>query len=221
MGFDCGFDIYPRLEATASNKETYRRFLDEIIRTYENVYDKEGRMTDGKVLDIPPNSHHSDKIYIRFMVGECPHMPGNPDRCDYFLRFSSKVSGRLTTPAEPYIRSVYKIANKYFGSRVHFWHEMAETGDERQRGYYNWQEVHDADRKLRELETGQEQDLQNRSLEERVGEINDKPNLSSVTLPTRANLIRSARDVDLHLGSQPGVTGAYEQVSYVVLNGAR
>ena len=71
----------------------------------ENVYDKEGRMTDGKVLDIPTNSHHSDKIYIWFMVGECPHMPGNPDRYDYFLRFSSKVSGRLTTPAEPYIRT--------------------------------------------------------------------------------------------------------------------
>jgi hypothetical protein len=84
-------------------------------------------MTDGKVLDIPTNPHHSDKIYIWFMVG---HMPGNPDRCDYFLRFSSKVSGRLTTPAEPYIRSVYQITKKYFGSRVHFWHEMVETGDE-------------------------------------------------------------------------------------------
>jgi hypothetical protein len=131
MGFDCGFDIYPRLEATASNKETYRRFLDEIIRTYENVYDKEGRTTDGKVLDIPPNSHHSDNIYIWFMVGECPHIPANPDRCDYFLRFSSKVSGHLTTPAKPYITSVYKITKKYFGSRVHFWHEMTETGDER------------------------------------------------------------------------------------------
>jgi hypothetical protein len=191
MGFDCGFDIYPQLEATASNKETYRRFLDEIIHTYENVYDKEGRMTDGQVLDIPTNSHRSDKIYIRLMVGECPHMPGNPDRCDYFLRFSSKISGRLTTPAEPYIRNVYKIAKKYFGSRVHFWHEMNETGDERQWGYYDWQEVHDADRKLRELETGQ------------VEETNDEPNLSSMTLPTRANLTKCACDVDLHLRSQP------------------
>jgi len=131
------------------------------------------------------------------MVGECPYMPVNPDRCDYFLRFSSKVSGRLTTPAEPYIEGVYKIAKKYFGSRVHFWHEMNETGDERQWGYYDWQEVHNADKKLRELETGQEQDLQNRALEERVGETNDEPNPSSVTLPTRANLT-----------SQPGVTGS-------------
>jgi hypothetical protein len=92
----------------------------ELIRIYGNVYDKEGRMTDGKVLDIPTNSHHSDKIYIWFMVGECLHMPSNSDRCDYFLRFSSKVSGRLTTPAELYIRSVYQIAKKHFGSRVHF-----------------------------------------------------------------------------------------------------
>ncbi len=50
---------------------------------------------------------------------------------------------------------------------------MDETGDERQRGYYNWQEVHDADRRLRELETEREQDLQSRALEERVGETND------------------------------------------------
>jgi hypothetical protein len=68
------------------------RFLNEIIRTYENVYDKKGRMTDGKVLDMLINSHHFDKIYIWFMVGECPHMPGNPDRYDYFLRFSSYIS---------------------------------------------------------------------------------------------------------------------------------
>ena len=156
MGFDCGFDIHPRLEATAANKQTYQQFLDEIIHTYKDVYDKEGRRADGKVLDMAKDSDPSDKVYIRFMVGECPHMPSNPDRCDYFLRFSSKVSGRLTTPAEPYIRSVHKIAKKHFGSRVHFWHEMNETGDERQWGYYGWQEVHDASKKLRELETGQE-----------------------------------------------------------------
>jgi hypothetical protein len=181
MGFNCGFDIYPRLEATASNKETYRRFLDEIIRTYENVYDQEGRRADGKVLDLPTNSDASDKIYISFMVGECPQMPSNPDRCDYFLRFSSKVSGRLTTPAEPYIRSVYQIAKKYFGSRVHFWHELAETDDARQWGYYEWQDVNDANSKLRELETGQEQQhLQNRAVEVREGETNHEPNRSSV-----------------------------------------
>jgi len=116
---------------------------------------------------MPTDSDHSDKVYIRFMVGECPHMPSNPDRCDYFLRFSSKVSGRLTAPAQPYIRSVYKIAKKHFGSRVHFWHEMNETDDERQRGCYDWKEVYDASQRLRVLETGQEWDFTNCGWEER------------------------------------------------------
>jgi hypothetical protein len=190
MGFDCGFDIYPRLEATsASDKESYRRFLDEIIRTYENVYDKEGRRADGKVLEMPTSS---DQIYIRFMVGECPEMPSNPDRCDYFLRFSSKVSGHLTRPARPYIDSVYEIAIKYFGRRVRFWHELNEYGiDERQQwGFYSWKQVHGANRELRELEKVQEQGLQKRTLE---GEINNEFNLSSATLPTPTNLTISDR----------------------------
>ena len=100
------------------------------------------------------------------MVGDYPKIPSNPDRCDCFLRFSSKISGHLTTLAEPHIRNMYKIAKKYFGSSVHFWHELNETEDERQWGSYDWQEVHHAEEKLREVETGQEGDLQNRALEE-------------------------------------------------------
>ncbi|KGQ02859.1 SET domain-containing protein 5 [Beauveria bassiana D1-5] len=167
MGFDCGFDIYPRLEATAVNKETYQQFLDEITHTYGDIYDREGRRTDGKVLSTSTDFDHSDRAYMWFMVGECPHMPSNPDRCNYFLRFSSKISGRLTTPAEPYIRGVHSIALRYFGSRVHFWHEMNETGDERQWGYYDWREVHDASRTLRELEAGQDWDPKKCVWEER------------------------------------------------------
>jgi hypothetical protein len=173
MGFDCGFDIHPRLEATTANKQTYQLFLNEIIGTYDDVYDEKGRRPDGKVLEMPINSDYS-KDCIRFMVGEGPHMPSNPDRCDYFLRFSSKISGHLTASAEPYIRNVYKIAKKHFGNSVHFWHEMNETGDKSQWGYYNWQEVHDARKLLREVEAGQEGDLQNRALEE-LGETNDEP----------------------------------------------
>jgi hypothetical protein len=132
MGYGCGFDIYPRLEATASNKETYRQFLDKIISTYENVYDETARSTapttDGKVLSLPSTAQQSDKPYVQFLnknyiqfiVGECPQMPASPDRCDYFLRFDSKISGHLTRCAEPYIRRVYRIAKDYFGTRVHF-----------------------------------------------------------------------------------------------------
>jgi hypothetical protein len=74
---------------------------------------------------------------------------------------------------------MYKIAQKHFGAIVHFWHEMIETGDERQRGYYNWQEVHDAREKVREVE---EEDLQNRASEE-LRETNDEP--SGALAPSR------------------------------------
>lgn len=179
MGFDCGFDIHPRLEVNAENIQSYQSFLDEITRTYKDVYDKDGRRADGKVLVMPADiSDDSSKSYIRFMVGECPHMPSNPARCDYFLRFSSKVSGRLTTPAAPYIRSVRKIAEKYFGSRVHFWHELNETGDKKRHGYYNWQEIHDASAKLRELESQEARNETSCAQEEPSG-TEDEPKESS------------------------------------------
>ncbi|KAH7329720.1 hypothetical protein B0I35DRAFT_48727 [Stachybotrys elegans] len=151
MGFDCGFDIHPRLEPTAANKDQYQRFLDEIIREYGDIYDERGRRADGKVLSTPGDAGASDRLHIRFMVGECPQLPSHPNGCYYFLRFSSKISGSLTSPAEPYIKGVYKTAKKYLGSRVHFWHEMSETGDERQFGYYDWQTVYDAEKELGKL----------------------------------------------------------------------
>ena len=154
MGYDCGFDVYPRLEPNASNVETYRQFRDEIILKYNDAYNDAGRRHDGKVLEVPTSSDDHDKFYLRFMVGECPQMPYIPNYCNYFLRFSSKVSGNLTMPAEPYIRDVYQIAKTYFGSLIHFWYEICETDDERQWGYYSWQEVNNADDELRKLNAG-------------------------------------------------------------------
>ena len=183
MGFDCGFDIFPRLDANDSNKEAYRQFVEEIIQTYENTYDKEGRRTDGKVLQTPIMSDCDDSIYVSFMVGECPRIPYNHDHCDHFLRFSSKVSGHLTTPAKPYIISVHKIAKKYFGSRVHYWHELCETEDERQWGCYSWQEVHDADTNLKNLETERKKHFQNHSPMEPVQEADDSLFLNFDALP--------------------------------------
>lgn len=158
MGFDCGFDIYPRLEANGPDKEAYRKFVEEIVKKYGDMYDKKGRRSDGKILtttaDESVKSVEPDNVYFWFMIGECPHIPKSSDHCEYFLRFSSKVSGRLTAQAEPYIEDVYKIAQKYFGSRVKFWHELNEFGDEKQQfGYYHWNEVYDADKKLRGLNT--------------------------------------------------------------------
>ena len=73
MGFDCGFDIYPRLEPTAANRQTYRRFLDEIVHVYQTVYDSKGQRADGKILDLAGEGMELVKpIYIKFMVGERP-----------------------------------------------------------------------------------------------------------------------------------------------------
>ena len=179
MSYDCGFDIHPRLEAIIGNKQTYQPFLEEIIITYNDVYDKDARRPDGKVLEMPIDSEHF-KDCITFMVGECSDIPSNSDKCDCFLRFSSKISGHLTAAAEPYIRNVYKITKKYFGSSVHFWHEMNEPEDERQWGCYDWQELQDAEEKLREVETGQEGDFQSRALEESK-ETTSGPSGSHVT----------------------------------------
>lgn len=163
MGFDCGFDIFPRLDAdNEADTCAYREFLDEIVSTYESAYVKDGRREDGKVLQLPDHSGDfqlfSSKEYIQFMVGECPRMPASPVRCDYFLRFSSKVSGGITACAEPYIKGVYRIAKKHLGDRVRWWHEMNQMAEDprKWRGYYDWSEVHEADRKLRALEAEQE-----------------------------------------------------------------
>jgi len=132
MGFDCGFDVHPRLEVTPENIQIYQQFRDEIINKYNDVYDDKGRRADGKILEL-------NDAFIQFMVDECPQMPRHPNRCNYFLRFSSKISGVLSAPAKPYIQGVYGIAKRHFGGSVHFWHEMKETGDEQQWGYYDWQ----------------------------------------------------------------------------------
>jgi hypothetical protein len=160
MGFDCGFDIFPTLDAAdEADQRAYRGFLDEIVDKYQDVYDKEGRRKDGKVLQLPGDlgGNFSSNDYIFFMVGECPKMPANPERCDYFLRFSSKVSGSLTACAAPYIRNVHLIAKKYFGDRVHWWHGLNELDEDSRKcwGYYDWLAVHEADKKLRALGTAE------------------------------------------------------------------
>lgn len=90
----------------------------------------------------------SEESYIDFEVGEHPHFPR---RCEHFLRFSSKISGRSL--AEPYIRGVYKIAKQRLGDRVYFWHEMNESGPHiRHSGCYNWNEIRAARKKIGKYE---------------------------------------------------------------------
>jgi hypothetical protein len=103
IGFDCGFDTYPTLKPTPSNKEKHELFLRKVLRTYK-VGDGAERC-DSVVRVIPK----SNGAYIGFTIGEHLTIPYN---YEHFLRFSSKVSGCLTAATNPYIEGAYKIARK-------------------------------------------------------------------------------------------------------------
>ncbi|KAI9766958.1 MAG: hypothetical protein M1839_004666 [Geoglossum umbratile] len=153
MGIDCGFDIYPPLERTKANQEQYELFLREVLDTY-GPRDGDDAEWGGGGSVVRVNAE-SEESYIDFEVGEHPHLPR---RCEHFLRFSSKISGRSL--AEPYIRGVYKIAKQRLGDRVYFWHEMDESSPIRHFGCYNWNEIYAAQKKILEHKQqaeGQEQ----------------------------------------------------------------
>ena len=116
MGFDCGFDMVPRLDASKSNKDRWLAFIDVLKKVYN----------EDPVFQVQPR-------VITFQVGEYPRLPLEGHK---FLRFSSKVSGPRTAAAEPYIRQVYRVAREIFGQQVQFWHELHDN-----LGHYDWDAV--------------------------------------------------------------------------------
>ena len=119
MGFDCGFDMVPRLTESDCDKIRWLAFIDEL----KEVYNKD------PMFQVQPR-------VVEFQVGEHPRLPLEGHK---FLRFSSKVSGPTTAAAEPYIRRIYHIARKNFGQRVQFWHEINDDF-----GYYDWNAVNES-----------------------------------------------------------------------------
>jgi len=119
MGFDCGFDMVPRLTESDNDKNRWLAFIDEV----KEVYNKD------PVLQVQPR-------IFNFQVGEHPQLPLEGHK---FLRFSSKVSGPRTAAAEPYIRRVYRIARDNFGQQVQFWHELHDHY-----GHYEWDAVNES-----------------------------------------------------------------------------
>lgn len=149
MGFDRGFDISPRLESNPENKALYANFIKETIDTYGNDFDDHSRRKDKDLLQLvrDPETFEHDKNFIRCTVGEYPGNPTSPDHCEYFLRFTSKVSGSISRPSEKYNIEVCKIAKKWFREdRMKPWHELAEDY-----GSYDWQELSDATAKVSEF----------------------------------------------------------------------
>ena len=157
MGIDCGFDTYPPLERTKANQEQYELFLRDVLIEYGpqdgNDAGRTGSGNGGSVVRVNAESEGS---YINFEVGEHPRLPR---RCEHFLRFSSKVSGRSL--AEPYIRGVYKIAKQWLRDRAYFWHGMDDGGRSiRHSGCYNWNEIRAARRKILEYKPQTEEQEQ-------------------------------------------------------------
>ena len=116
MGFDCGFDMVPRLNESKNNRDRWLVFIDVLKKMYN----------EDPVFQVQPR-------VIVFQVGEYPRLPLEGHK---FLRFSSKVSGSNTAAAEPYIRQVYRVAREIFGQQVQFWHELHDNY-----GYYDWDAV--------------------------------------------------------------------------------
>ncbi|KAK8135533.1 hypothetical protein PG984_003473 [Apiospora sp. TS-2023a] len=120
MGIDEGFDMVPRLGLGAEDTHNWALFI-ELVK---------GLYADDDHVEVKDH-------YIEFKAGEHPTLPIHGP---LFLRFSSKISGRIAreTGVEEYIRNVRRLAAGFFGGRIRFWTELAE-----QFGFYDWRDVHD------------------------------------------------------------------------------
>lgn len=174
-----GIDIYPRLEPTPENKARYRQFINTVLAQFGHITDAEySRRSDGKVYEVSSRGEADGyKQFLRMTVGAPdmdPKMPLEGDHCHYFLRFSSKSSdddgGGSGGPDFWLIFQLSQLARPFFGSeRIHFWqsgmpdmsiHRNPETGqvyvpaarpEGDHDGYYTWDEIHAAEKELREL----------------------------------------------------------------------
>ncbi|KAH8703446.1 hypothetical protein BGW36DRAFT_354868 [Talaromyces proteolyticus] len=121
MGIDAGFDMVPPLSTGVVDRRNWGQFIDFIKEHYK---------ADTQV-EIKPN-------YINFNAGEHPKLPFEGHK---FLRFSSKVSGRIaiTSGVEHYINTIRGLAQVHFGSRIRYWNEGAD-----QYGVYDWNKVRES-----------------------------------------------------------------------------
>lgn len=121
MGIDAGFDMVPCLSRGTVDTQNWDRFINVI---------KEHFKDDAKV-ETKPN-------YIVFKVGEHPLLPFAGHK---FLRFSSKISGRIAIEscAESYINTVTALAKANFGSRIQCWTELRD-----QYGHYDQGKVNES-----------------------------------------------------------------------------
>ncbi|KAI0518067.1 hypothetical protein F5B22DRAFT_635548 [Xylaria bambusicola] len=119
MGADAGFDMVPRLSQGVKDRMKWERFLEVVKQHYAG---------DGQV--------EVGSRVIYFKAGEWPSLPIEGHK---FLRFSSKITGRIAaeTGVENYIREVMSMAKAFFGGQIRPWTELCDEF-----GFYRWDFVH-------------------------------------------------------------------------------
>jgi hypothetical protein len=145
MGVDEGFDIYPALDS--ASQDIYDDFLEEILEKYKDAVHPVTGETLIRIIGEP----RAEDAYICFQFGECPIIPY---RCEYFLRFSSKLLSRDSETN--YLREVYLIAKQYFPNNLEYWLEGGRsfTYHASESAPYSWKDVYEARKKLRKEDEG-------------------------------------------------------------------
>ena len=125
MGIHMGFDLFPPL-ANDEDYKTWDSFLDLVKRTCKEEHVFEER-----------------EHYYVFKAGEYPSLCKD---ARFFRRFSSKISGSCGA-AEKHLRCVTRIAELFFGDRIHFWSDYGYQNEPKP--IYSWFEVHLTDEEAR------------------------------------------------------------------------
>ncbi|KAF2634383.1 hypothetical protein P280DRAFT_539972 [Massarina eburnea CBS 473.64] len=126
----CGFDIYPPLPPTPSNRTLYANFITTILSRYSSRCSSLPPTSPSRptASAARPTSQSKTKTkrncaqviptpggaYILFIVPGLPILPYNSALCEYFVRFSSASCPALA-------QDVYEVARGLFGERVQWW----------------------------------------------------------------------------------------------------
>jgi len=141
MGVDEGFDIYPALNSGC--QDIYDHFLEEILQKYKDAV----HPITGETLIRIVGEPRAEDAYIYFQFGEGAIIPY---RCEYFLRFSSKLVSR-DPKVNDYLREVYFVARRYFPNNLEYWLEGGRsfTYHASESAPYDWMDVYEARKKLK------------------------------------------------------------------------
>lgn len=111
--------MVPRLSQGIQDRMKWQQFLNGVKQFY----------ADDERVNVGPRV-----IYSK--AGEWPSLPLEGHK---FLRFSSKITGRIAaeTGVESYIKNVMAMAIASFGGQIRLWNELSDEF-----GFYRWDFVH-------------------------------------------------------------------------------